>query len=215
MSNKTITHKKNKEDKNELVEVVPADTVPTDFQPLLSQLGRDEKFVTMVGLLALYGDGEFSESEIIKFREIISKIDFAPPALIHRDPTDENLCLDEKVAWALNFIRDNFKNSTDFNEEDIFDLFKQLTKSIDIDLDNDFAEYGLRREYSSNLKQALIDIAEADGEQSENEQKLLSTFVGATSYQNSPGVNTFIGILFIGFVCAVVYGLYKFTTYLF
>ena len=210
LSNKTITHKKNKEDKNKLVEVVPADTVPTDFQPLLSQLGRDEKFVTMVGLLALYGDGEFSEPEIIKFREIISNIDFAPPSLIHRDPTDENLCLDEKVAWALNFIRENFKNSQDFNEEDIFNLFEQLTKSIDEDLENDFSKSGLRQEYSNKLKQALMDIAEADGERSENELKLLNVFKKASPYQNPIYL-----LVAVGFVCAVVYALYKFITYLF
>jgi len=219
---KPIQIKENKDDKNEFVEVVhsealmqskqvsPAETVSTDFQPLLSQLGRDEKFVTMVGLLALYGDGEFSEPEITKFREIISNIDFSPPSLIHRDPTDENLCLDEKVAWALNFIRDNFKSSKDFNEEDIFDLFEQLTKSIDKDLDNDFSDAGLRKEYSNNLKQALVDIAEADGEQSENERKLLNAFKKASPYHNP--IYFLTGL---GFVCAVVYALYKFITYLF
>ena len=186
--------------------IAVSNDVSPDFEPLLSQLGREEKFVMMVALLALYGDGEFSEGEITKFREIISKIDFAPRSLIHRDETDENLCLDEKVVWALNFINKNFTGSEVLQEEDVFSLFEQLTKSLDQDIEKDFTDAQSRQDYSNKLKQALIEIAEADGTKSENELKLLATFKKTSQYQITP----YKILVVIGLLGAVVYGGYKF-----
>jgi len=189
-------------------DIAVSNDVSSDFGPLLSQLGREEKFVTMVALLALYGDGEFSDDEITKFREIISKIDFAPSSLIHRDETDESLCLDEKVVWALNFIKENFGSSADLEEEDIFSLFEELTKSLEQDIERDFADAKSRQEYSNKLKQALIEIAEADGTKSENETKLLATFKRASKYQFTP-MKIFVALGLLGVIFYVVYWLFS------
>ena len=54
-----------------------------------------------------------------------------------------------------------------------------------------------------------MDIAEADGEQSENERKLLNAFKKASPYHNQYTSSQ------VSVLCAVVYALYKFITYLF
>ena len=182
-----------------------------NFEPLLSQLGWEEKFVLLVGLLALYGDGEFSESEIVTFREIIEELEFTPSSLIHRDPTDEELCLEEKVAWALNLIRSSFTNSEHFTEDDIFEFFKEITASIEADFNNDIPDPQERVAYSNKLKQALTDIAEADGTISDKEKELISTFSKASSFQ----LNFRDWMVGIGLLGAVGYGFYKLIVWIF
>ena len=182
-----------------------------NFEPLLSQLGWEEKFVLLVGLLALYGDGEFSESEIVTFREIIEELEFTPSSLIHRDPTDEELCLEEKVAWALNLIRSSFTNSEHFTEDDIFEFFKEITASIEADFNNDIPDKQDRVTYSNKLKQALTDIAEADGTISDKEKELISTFSKASSFQ----LNFRDWMVGIGLLGAVGYGFYKLIVWIF
>jgi tellurite resistance protein len=182
-----------------------------NFEPLLSQLGWEEKFVLLVGLLALYGDGEFSESEIVTFREIISELEFTPSSLIHRDPTDEELCLEEKVAWALNLIRSSFINSEDFTEDDIFELFKAITDSIKTDFNTDIPDPQERIAYSNKLEQALTDIAEADGTISDKEKELISTFLKASHIQ----LGFRERMIIVGVLGAVGYGFYKLIVWIF
>ena len=155
------------------------------FEPLLSQLGWEEKFVLLV--------------------------EFTPSSLIHRDPTDEDLCLEEKVAWALNLIRSSFTNSEEFTEDDIFELFKAITASIEADFNNDIPDPQERVAYSNKLKQALTDIAEADGTISDKEKQLIYTFSKASNFQ----LNFRDLMVGVGLLGAVGYGFYKLIVWIF
>ena len=113
----------------------------------------------MVGLLALYGDGEISLVEIYQLRKILSKVRFKPKDLIHRDPLDLELCLDEKVVWALSLIKANFVNSNEFTSKEIVNIFKQILQSIEDDNKSDARQ----KKFSDEIKEALALIASADG----------------------------------------------------
>lgn len=168
-SKKKVPAQIDNKESNELAET-------PDFQPLLKKFEREEKFVLMLGLLALYGDGKFSESEISQFREIMKKIKFNPSTLTHRDPSDVELCLDEKVAWAINLIQSDFVNTDAFSDDDIIELFKAFTLSIETDIESEFKDVKSRKEQVDQIQQALKDIAKADGEISKREKELLSAF---------------------------------------
>ena len=180
-----------------------------DTNTILSKLEREEKFILMIGLVALYGDEEFSMQEISKLREIISKIDFSPSSLIHRDPYDEELCLDEKVAWSLDLIRNDFTNSNEMTEKNIFELFKSLTALVEKDLKAEISDKVDRQEYSNRLKQALIDIAEADGILSKKERKIINIFVSSSKFQASK-VQTLISYIALAGLLYLLYGLIVF-----
>jgi len=164
----------------------PAETPnDVDFGSLAAELDRDEKFILMIGLLALYGNGEFSNSQIQVLRKVIAELDFSPTGLTHRDPTDAELCLDEKVAWALNTIRDDFSGAEKLSDLEINSLFKVFTESIEHNLEEDFKIDKERREYSNLLNRSLERIIKADGEASERERELLKEFKSASRFQLS------------------------------
>lgn len=173
------------------------------FDTLLTSLDREEKFVVMVGLLALYGDGQISEAEISQLRKIIADLGFSPPQVIHRDPSDKDLCLNETLAWALNTIRDDFSGAESLEDEEIEDLFKAFTESIEKDVKNDFpGSKNAQMEYSDKLKNALLRMAEADGNVTTKERKLLSIFKKSSVFQlDARGVIIVItGLAFIAYV---------------
>ena len=63
--------------------------IERDFDALISHLEKEEKFILMVGLLALYGDGELSPKEIFQLKKTIKDLNFKLPSLTHRDPSDQ------------------------------------------------------------------------------------------------------------------------------
>jgi hypothetical protein len=162
----------------------------------------------MVGLLALHGDGDLSHKEIFQLRKTISEIKFKPPGLIHRDPSDKTLCLDEKLVWALTLIRRDFGDSPDFTDKDITKLFNTLTASIEVDIKKTIADETKQQIYSERLKQALIDIANADGVVSKRESELMKSFVDTSEFHSEKlGV---IGYVLLG---AIGFGSYKLITW--
>jgi hypothetical protein len=185
-----------------------AEGSPPNFEPLMTQLTREEKFILMVGLLALHGDGDLSHKEIFQLRKTISEIKFKPPGLIHRDPSDKTLCLDEKLVWALTLIRRDFGDSPDFTDKDITKLFNTLTASIEVDIKKTIADETKQQIYSERLKQALIDIANADGVVSKRESELMKSFVDTSEFHSEKlGV---IGYVLLG---AIGFGSYKLITW--
>lgn len=94
-----------------------------DISELISLFHEDEKIALLLGLLALYGDGEFSLQEIEALKKWIKGSGFHPYLLIHRDESDKDLCLDEKVVWVLDFIRDNFIGVNKMSMEEIKSIF--------------------------------------------------------------------------------------------
>ena len=179
-----------------------------DWESFLSSLGYEEKFVFLIGLLALYGDGTISSPEIEVLREVVRKLDFRPAELIHRDPDDQNLCTEEKVAWALGKIRSTFTGASKLNDEEIVSLFEDLTKSIEQDIDNRVSDKKERRKYSAALKQLLSDIASADGKVSTKEEELIEVFKKTSKYQLSTReLQIVAGILF-----AAAYLVYELVT---
>lgn len=181
ISNKNISDTSSNYD-SEYENVQRSDTL-SDLELLLKNLQREEKFVLMVGLLALYGDGELSQKEILQFREVISELKFAPQYLIHRDPTDEDLCLDEKLAWVISFIKTNFADVVELSNDEISEFFEALTISIEGDMDEEIEDKSRRRAYSDQLKKALTKIAAADGKISKRERKLIEKYVEGARYQ--------------------------------
>lgn len=176
-----------------------------NFDTVLSTLDREEKFVVMVGLLALYGDGQISEAEIRRLRKIISDIDFSPAQVIHRDPSDKELCLDETLAWALNTIKDDFSGVERLEDDEIEDLFKALTQSIEKDIKNDLpGKKGAQMEYSDKLKKALESIAEADGNITKRESHLLSIFKRNSVFQLDARGIVIIVVIF-AFIAYIIY----------
>jgi len=150
--------------------------VARDFDALVSQFGKEEKFILMVGLLALYGDGELSPEEVYQFKKTIKALDFKPASLTHRDPSDQALCLNETLAWSLSFIRTNFADAANLSYEDVIELFNALTTSIETDIKKAFPEKKQQLTYSIRLKKALTDIAKADGKLSKGEKKLIKKY---------------------------------------
>jgi len=145
-----------------------------DINLLLQDLQLEEKFILMVGLVGLYGDGELNEVEIHQLRKVISQLDFNSGLLIHRDPYDEELCIDEKLLWAISLLRNDFVDVKILSDQEIFLLFEILTKSINEDIDNSQREE--KYKYANELVKALEDIAKADGEISEKERKIINIF---------------------------------------
>ena len=179
--------------------------IERDFDALISDFDKEEKFILMVGLLALYGDGELSQKEIFQLKKTIKDLKFKPPSLTHRDPSDQELCLDETLAWSLNLIRDDFADAANLSDEDVVKLFGALTTSIEADIKAAFPEANEQREYSDRLKTALTEIANADGELSEAEKKLISTFVNTSDIQMS----TKDTAIALAVLAAIGFGAYK------
>ena len=150
-----------------------------DYNATLEKLSNEEKFILLVGLLALYGDGEISLVEIYQLRKILSKVRFKPKDLIHRDPLDLELCLDEKVVWALSLIKANFVNSNEFTSKEIVNIFKQILQSIEDDNKSDARQ----KKFSDEIKEALALIASADGKISKQEKRLVQVFMKSSKYQ--------------------------------
>jgi TM2 domain-containing membrane protein YozV len=169
-------------DQIEEEEVVEQDNEQTaeedakDFIALISQFPKEEKFILMVGLLALYGDGELSPKEVYQFKKTIKALDFKPASLTHRDPSDQALCLNETLAWSLSFIRTNFADAANLSDEDVIEIFNALTTSIETDIKKAFPEKKQQLTYSIRLKKALTDIAKADGKLSKGEKKLIKKY---------------------------------------
>lgn len=145
-----------------------------EMDHLLSHLEREEKFVLLMGLIALYGDGEFSAEEILEFRELISALKFSPKSLSHRDPNDEDLCLDETVVWALDLMRESFVEISGIREEDIERLVEVTSKSLREDIDALFSDDRSKLKYLGGISSALWSIANADGRVSAKEEKLIN-----------------------------------------
>ena len=178
--------------------------IERDFDALISHLEKEEKFILMVGLLALYGDGELSPKEIFQLKTI-KDLKFKPPSLTHRDPLDQALCLNETLAWSLNLIRADFADTANLSNEDMNKIFGALTTSIERDIKAAFPDAREQREYSNRLKAALTGIANADGELSENEKELINTYVSTSDIQLS-AKQTVVGLAILG---AIGFGAYK------
>ena len=179
--------------------------IERDFDALISHLEKEEKFILMVGLLALYGDGELSPKEIFQLKKTIKDLNFKPPSLTHRDPSDQALCLDETLAWSLNLIRADFADTAYLSNEDMNKMFGALTTSIELDIKAAFPDAREQREYSNRLKAALTGIANADGKLSENEKELINTYVSTSDIQLS-AKQTVVGLAILG---AIGFGAYK------
>ena len=179
--------------------------IDRDYDALISHFSKEEKFILMVGLLALYGDGELSQKEIFQLKKTIEDLKFKPPTLTHRDPSDQQLCLDETLAWSLNLIRADFAESANLSDGDVIKLFGALTTSIEADIKEAFPDAKEQREYSDRLKTALTEIANADGELSETEKKLIGTYV--STYDIHMGAKeTAIGLAILA---VIGFGAYK------
>lgn len=142
----------------------------------LSDLDRDEKFILLLGLLALFGDGDFSHEEIDHLRNVLVEMKLEPLSVIHRDPSDAALCLEEKLAWALTLIRQNFANNNFLSKEEIIVIFDALSVSIENDIVHSLPDEVSQRGYSDNLRNALLEMASADGQKSKFEKVLITRF---------------------------------------
>lgn len=175
-----------------------------DLNTSLQSLALEEKFALLIGLLALYGDGVVSDSEIEVIKEILGSLTYHPSGLIHRDPSDEELCLNEKVAWLLVFLEDTFTGAGSLSDEEIEQLFEELTKSLEADIARGYDKYKDQRTVALAVYDALNTIASADGDLSENEKHLLKAHRRASKYHLSFWQWTFaIGIF--GVIIFVIY----------
>ena len=172
-----------KDDGDEAAVTISQEHKESDYTETLKKLSKEEKFILLIGLLALYGDGEFSFQEIFQLRKIIAKIKLKPKDLILRDPTDQELSLDEKVVWALTLIKTNFINAGEFTAEEIIKIFKEITASTDQDIEADIKTTSKQRKYSDEIKDALVKIASADGKISPQEKKLIEVFIKTSIFQ--------------------------------
>lgn len=190
---------------NEEDQIEPDEEVARDFDSMIAHLEKEEKFILMVGLLALYGDGELSQKEIFQLKKTIKDLKFKPPSLTHRDPTDKDLCLDETLAWSLNLIREDFGQAAQLSDSDVTKLFTTLTKSIEEDIKKSFTETADQREYSGKLKSALNEIANADGELSDKEKKLIDAYVAASVFE----IGVVGGLIALAILGGLGYGAYR------
>lgn len=153
----------------------------------LDQLGKYEKFAIILCLIAYYGDGEFSDAEKLVLKKYLRDTDFSPPTLVHKDPSDFSLCLDEKVLWILNFLNDNFANQV-LDDEDVEDLFKEVCNSLFKRGNQSSAEL---LEWHDFAGKTIKKIIKADGEISEKDKRLLKIFNESTGNTLAANLITF------------------------
>ena len=170
-SSKTVLNEE-EEDDEEIKEIKEE-----DFENLVSKFNFGEKFTLMVGLIGLYGDGELSEREIGIFQNVTDTLNFNTDGLIHKDPSDLELCKIEKSAFFINMIRDDFSKSN-FTDEDIKKLFRAFSISIGKDIGDD-------KQKQDNLvliKDNFKEIAKADGKMSKKELELINIFIDNSGF---------------------------------
>lgn len=143
-----------------------------DISELISLFHEDEKIALLLGLLALYGDGEFSLQEIEALKKWIKGSGFHPYLLIHRDESDKDLCLDEKVVWVLDFIRDNFIGVNKMSMEEIKSIFTLIAESL-FPVKRTLRGFLDEVEWRNGIILALTSVAKADGKITSNENELL------------------------------------------
>ena len=143
-----------------------------DISELISVFDEGEKIALLLGLLALYGDGEFSLQEIEALKKWIKDSDFQPYFIIHRDESDKDLCLDEKVVWVLNFIRDNFIGTKKMSKEEIKSVFTLIAESL-FSMKRTHRGFWDEVEWRNGIGLALRCVAKADGKITSYENELL------------------------------------------
>jgi hypothetical protein len=158
--------------------------IPHEFRELYGEfeglkIGTEEKVCLLVGFVALFGDGKFSDIEIQKLREFLIEMKFSPSTLIHKDPSDQNLCLDEKLAWVLEKIRNIFQNVDSMQHEEMFDWFKVCSISLQNELGKSKSKTE-QKQYLMHVKSLLTEIAQVDGDVSLQEKELIKTFSSVT-----------------------------------
>lgn len=144
-------------------------------------LSQGEKLVLLIGLLALHGDGEISQSEIDSIEALIDVMNFSG-SVSHRDPLDQKLCRQETLAWVLTILKDQFSDLSDFPEEDLNALFLALVKSLEQEAKDEGLTRDEQRQWSESIRSALIQIANADGAITPNEKKLIDQFAFGSNF---------------------------------
>ena len=174
----------------------------------IDQLRFAEKWAVLLGLLGLYGDGEFSKEEIGVLRKILEELpEFSMKSVVHRDPTDQTLSLDEKVAWVLNVIKSCFNISPGLNDEDIERIFHVFVKSLDRDIEEDIPSSSAKRQKVAKRIVATLELmASADGKVSEREKALIRVYKSSSKHLPS--------VWHVLFACVILsltfYGIYRF-----
>ena len=146
-----------------------------DYQEILAEFTLEEQFSLLVGLVGLYGDGELSFPELYQLRQTIKKLNFEPQGLSFADRADPELCLDQKLVWVISIIKSSFLGAKEFSKEELNDLFKALAKAMDKSIEKSVPLVE-RKQYFTEIIQALIDIASADGFISNTEKDLIKIF---------------------------------------
>ena len=166
----------------------------------LTAISAEEKLAILIGLLCLYGDGEFSEKEISALQKVIKDSNISFKSISYRDPEDKDLCVYESVAWVLEIVKNEIKFPSDHSEEDVRDVFELITKSLDQDIHNKNSTKDQNPlEFKKNLKEnlsmeknkrdeakAILEIltafAGADGTISDKEKELISIYKSKSKF---------------------------------
>ena len=193
----------------------PGQDSPAQFEVSIEhidQLSWGEKWAILLGLLALHGDGEFSQEEIEVLRRLVGALpESTMESVIHRDPTDEALSLDEKVAWVVDVIKSGFGKPAGLNDKDIERIFRLFVKSIDRDIENTTSKSGKRVELATGVVNTLEALASADGKVSKREQALIRAYKSTSKYI-VPVWQVLIALACIGLA---IYGVYRLFVWLF
>jgi hypothetical protein len=144
---------------------------PDAISNYLANLDTSEKLTILLGLLALYGDGDFSQKEIDKLRELIKSNDLELNNVVLRDPLDNELSIDEKLAWVLDAIKNIFSNMGEMSKDEIEGFFRSICGSLFVNLDTELMEK--KKELFGPM---LKEIAGADGSVSKGEKRLIKLF---------------------------------------
>lgn len=179
----------------------------------IDQLRFAEKWAVLLGLLGLYGDGEISKEEIGVLRKFLEGLpESSMKSVVHRDPTDQTLSLDEKVAWVLNVIKSCFNISPGLNDEDIERIFPVFVKSLDRDIEEDIPSSSAKRQKVAQRIVATLELmASADGKVSEREKALIRVYKSSSKHITS----VWLGLLACVLLGFTIYGIYRFLAWLF